>query len=123
MAELHYMKEEKFTRLNELIASEGREDAWARIHEEGVRLSDQQRRGIKLLVLGGKLSAYPTNLGEDALWLEDNTEHSRKRLALELRESERRILMDWIEHIQGRKLKYKAHTRTSESASKKRKHP
>jgi hypothetical protein len=102
VAELHVLDDEDFVMLKELIADEGSEVAWSKFHEESGGMDDKQLRGIALLVLGRKLADYPTSLEEDKTWLENNGgEYSRKRLAVELRVSEKTILVDWMNHVKG----------------------
>ena len=125
VAELHMLQDEDFELLQELVASDGSEAAWRRFHEESGGMADKQVRGIALLVLGRKLSDYATSLEEDEAWLRDNVENSRKRLAVELRVSEKIILMDWMKHIKGETQattpRAKATKKTKAKETKKRK--
>jgi len=59
----------------------------------------KQLTAVATLALRRKLSAYPTSLEKDREWLARSAGHSRKKLAVELRMSEKTIIMDWINHF------------------------
>eukprot|EP00026_Physarum_polycephalum_P012095 Phypoly_transcript_12367.p1 GENE.Phypoly_transcript_12367~~Phypoly_transcript_12367.p1 ORF type:complete len:131 (+),score=25.17 Phypoly_transcript_12367:739-1131(+) len=117
------LDDEDFTLLKEFVVDEGSEAAWGKFHEESGGMDDKQLRGVALLVLGRKLADYPTSLEEDKAWLKDNGgEYSRKRLAVELRVSEKTILVDWMNHIKGARQTGTSDPKGKSKKTKKTKH-
>jgi hypothetical protein len=118
VAELHLLQDEDFTLLKELVTSEGSEAAWRQFHEESGGIDDKQLRGIALLVLGKKMAAFTTSLEADKAWLKNNPGHSRKKLAVDLRVSEKTILMDWMNYIKSGQQAAEKHQATAKAKSK-----